>query len=97
MNYTQFIVYMGLYTDEFMDLQDYHKLQVTFTPAFILAHHWRWINRDLNDEPMRSKASTLDYPALYYIHNILVDNISGCRDSMGVVSTRDLFYLYSMR
>ena len=77
MSYTQFTMYIGLYTDEFMDSQDYRELQVDFAPAFILAHYRRRISRDLNYEPMRSKASTLKSLALYYIHKLLVHTISG--------------------
>ena len=97
MSYTQFAIYIGLYTDEFVDSQDYHELQVNFTVAFILAHYWRQINKDLNYELMRSKASTLESSAFCYIYKLLVHTINGCVDSMGVVSIRDLFYLYSMR
>ena len=68
-----------------------------FTPAFILAYYQRWINRDLNYEPMRSKALTLEPPALRYIHKLLVYMISGQESNTVVVSTRDLFFLYNMR
>ena len=46
---------------------------------------------------MRSKALTLESLALRYMHKLLVHTISGKWDSTKVVSTRDLFYLYSMR
>ena len=97
MSHTQFAVYIGLYTDELVDSQDYHKLQVNFAPMFILAHYCRWISRDSNYELMRSEASMLESPTLHYIHKLLVHTISRRRDSMGVVSTRDLFYLCSIR
>ena len=60
MSYIQFAVYMGLYTNEFMDSQDYHEIQVDFAPTFILAHYWRWIGRDLNYESTKLKALTLE-------------------------------------
>ena len=77
MSYTQFAIYIGLYTNEFMDSQEYQELQVDFNPSFILAHYWRRISKDLNYEPSRSKASTLESPTLRYIHKLLVHMISG--------------------
>ena len=97
MCYNQFVIYMGLYIDEFVESQDYHEIQVDFTPTFILAHYWRWINRDLNYESTRSKASTLESPFLRYIYKLLVHTINGRGDNTGVVSTKDLFYLHRMR
>ena len=77
MSYTQFTIYIGCYIDEFIDSQDYHELHVDFIPTFILAHYWRWINKDPNYKPTRSKALTLESLALRYIHKLLVHTISG--------------------
>ena len=63
---------------------------------FILAHYERWINKDLNYEPTRLKALTLESPAFHYIHKLLAHSINGHEDSIRVVSIKDLFYLYNM-
>src|SRR5262249_48703511 len=47
-------------------------------------------------EPTMSKSTFLRSPTLWYLHCFIVYNISGRRESTGVVTHQDLFCLWSM-
>ena len=96
-SYTQFSIDCGFYTKEFTQTDAYRELQVDWPSNFNDQQYWRSISREMEYAPTTSKASRLCHPELRYVHKLLVHTITGRRESTGVVSRRDLFYIYSMR
>ena len=93
-----FGVQLGLYSPTFVTTDEYRQSLLDFPDrttgeAFWIAHsrpgHTHY-------EPTRSKSTGLVSPVLRILHRIIAHSICGRRESTGVVTRRDLFYLYCL-
>ena len=72
----------------------YYTLRFKFWLAESPITIWRELIGESSYNLALSEASRLHSLALRYVHKFLVHSISGKKESTGVVSQRDLFYLY---
>ncbi|PPR88121.1 hypothetical protein GOBAR_AA32569 [Gossypium barbadense] len=94
MSVLEFGIALGLYTDEFMEEEDMNALphNIHISPSLC----WKDLAPlSLTYGPSRSKASALP-PSLRYLHAILAHTLIGRRESTGVVTTHDAYYLWCM-
>ncbi|KAK5833772.1 hypothetical protein PVK06_017630 [Gossypium arboreum] len=85
---------LGLYTEEFRVENELHALSrhIHFSPLKC----WDTLAPSTASyNPSRSKASVLP-PSLRYLHAILAYIITGRRESIGVVNTHDVYFLWCM-
>ncbi|PPS01973.1 hypothetical protein GOBAR_AA18688 [Gossypium barbadense] len=90
----EFEIALGLYTKEFMDDNELNTLHchICYSPSKC----WRdLVLASATYNPSCSKASAL-LPSLRYLHAILAHTLTGRRQSIGVVTTRDAYFLWSM-
>ncbi|KAK5772699.1 hypothetical protein PVK06_048993 [Gossypium arboreum] len=94
LSFPEFGVALGLYTEEFMDDDDFDSLyhRIHYSPS----NCWKALAPALATyDPSRSKASTFA-PSLRYLHAILTHTLTGRRESTGVVNTHDAYFLWSI-
>ncbi|PPR96342.1 hypothetical protein GOBAR_AA24324 [Gossypium barbadense] len=85
---------LGLYTEEFREENELHALSchIHFSPSKC----WHTLAPSTASyNPSYSKASVLP-PSLRYFHAILAHTITERRESIGVVNTHDVYFLWCM-
>ncbi|KAK5826005.1 hypothetical protein PVK06_020907 [Gossypium arboreum] len=87
----EFEIALRLYTEEFMDDNDVNTLHrhIHYSPSKCW---WDLIPAPATYDPSRSKASALP-TFLRYLHAILAHTLIGRRESTGVVTTHDAYFL----
>src|SRR5262249_49704449 len=94
---SQIRVACGFYTDEEVETPEYAASLVAIPEDIDPRTVWTSLTADASPyEPTMSKSTQLRSPALRYLHRFIVYSVSGQRESTGVVTHRDLFYLWSM-
>ena len=97
MSITEFSVACGFYTEEYTDSVDYDNSYTGFPSNFNPNAFWREItDSPINYNPSQSKSSVIKSPALKYMHRFIAFSLSGRKESTGVVTKTDLFYLWCM-
>ncbi|KAK5824213.1 hypothetical protein PVK06_018981 [Gossypium arboreum] len=87
----EFGIALGLYTKEFMDDNELNTLHRHI--HYSLSKCWRdLVPASATYDPSRSKALALP-PFLRYIHAILAHTLTGRRESTGVVTIHDAYFL----
>ncbi|KAK5775597.1 hypothetical protein PVK06_043503 [Gossypium arboreum] len=85
---------LGIYTDKFIGVDNFLHLyrHIHHSPSCC----WTDLTASqIHYDATRSKATSLS-PALWYIHALLAHTLTGSRESTGVVSTTDAYYIWSM-
>ncbi|KAK5793461.1 hypothetical protein PVK06_034609 [Gossypium arboreum] len=86
----EFGVALGLYTEEFMDDDDFDSLHRHIYCSS--SNCWKaLVPASATYDPSRSKASALA-PSLRYLHAILAHTLIGRQESTGVVNTNDTYF-----
>ncbi|PPS16307.1 hypothetical protein GOBAR_AA04271 [Gossypium barbadense] len=89
-----FGVALGLYTEEFMDDNELSTLHrhIHYSPSKC----WRdLVPASATYDPSHSKASALS-PSFGYLHAHLAHTLTGRRESTGIITTHDTYFLWSM-
>ena len=95
MSISEFGVALGLYSPTFVETDRYADSlsHGTSTRARqFWRSHARVGTRD-NYQPTKSKSTSLTSPMLRVLHRYIMHTICGRRESTGVVTVRDIFYL----
>ena len=95
---TEFSIHCGFYNIEFTSSPEYQQCLTDIGDA-IPGMVWNNFRApDTPDyDPRMTKGSAITDPAIRYLHRLITSTISGRRESTGVVSQRDLFYLHCFR
>ncbi|XP_039118260.1 uncharacterized protein LOC120254177 [Dioscorea cayenensis subsp. rotundata] len=96
MSVTEFSIALGLYELEFTRTFEYSNLFLELPVHITPSEYWRKVSRETVYNPARSKAAQLRDPAVRVVHALLSRSLSGLGESSGVVSTRDILFLWSM-
>ncbi|PPR99103.1 hypothetical protein GOBAR_AA21555 [Gossypium barbadense] len=94
MSVSEFGATLGLYTEEFMSFEVFLHLHCHIHHSLFCC----WTDLMVSTVPYdvsRSKLTSLP-PTLRYIHAILAHTLTGRRESTGVVSSTDAYFLWSM-
>lgn len=96
MSMTQFSVCLGLYTDDYIDNEEYAQLLTDYHHSLTPHRVDKMLYSEGQYESGISKSTCLSWPTYRYIHTIFNRLVNSHGDSIRVRSRQELLYIYSM-
>ena len=96
MSITEFSLSLGLYDVEYTCIEEYGELLLDLSLHITPVEYWQRINRGTTYDLARLKSLHSQRTNPKELFMLFLMYSSGQRDSAGVVSAKDIFYLYSM-
>ncbi|KAK4394161.1 Retrovirus-related Pol polyprotein from transposon.6, partial [Sesamum angolense] len=98
MTLTDFNIALGFTTTDLARTHEYQNSLCDYRDDFNAIKEWKDLAIDpLIYHPSKSKAHNLKNPVLKYVHRFLAFNFSGRRDTSGICSKAELFFLWCMK
>ncbi|KAL0373000.1 UNVERIFIED_CONTAM: Retrovirus-related Pol polyprotein from transposon.6 [Sesamum calycinum] len=98
MTLTEFNIVLGFTTVDLARTHEYQNSLCNCRDDFNAIKEWKDIAIDpLVYDPSRSKTHNLKIPVLKYAHHFLAFNFSGRKDTSGICSKAELFFLWCMK
>ncbi|KAK4389708.1 hypothetical protein Sango_2307800 [Sesamum angolense] len=98
MTLADFNIALGFTTTDLARTHEYQNSLCDYRDDFNAIKEWKDLAIDpLIYHPSRSKAHNLKNPVLKYVHRFLAFNFSGRKDTSGICSKAELFFLWCMK
>ena len=97
---TQFNLAFGFITREYAETREYGESACDFVEPFLTAYREVWEDMSVDMQrydPSRSRSSFLEDPSARYVQRLLAYSYSGRKDSSGIISRPELFFLWCMK
>ena len=94
---TEFNIAFGFITEEYAKSDEYLNSTCDFSENFEPVRLYRNLSTSDHYDPSKSKDSYLRDPVLKYIHRFLAFTFSGRKDSAGVLSKAEFYFLWCMQ
>ena len=94
---TQFNIAFGFITEEYANSDEYLNSTCDFSENFEPVSLYKTLSTAERYDPSKSKDSYLHDPVLKYIHRFLALTFSGRKDSAGVLSKAEFYFLWCMQ
>ncbi|XP_071909384.1 uncharacterized protein [Coffea arabica] len=97
---TQFNLAFGFITREYAETREYGESACDYIESFLSRYRavWEDMSTDRHRyDPSRSRSSFLKDPSARYVHRFLAYSYSGRKDSSGILSRPEFFFIWSMK
>ena len=97
---TQFNRAFGFITREYAGSREYAESACDYVEPFLSHYHDVWEDMSVDQQrydPSRSRSSFLKDPSARYVQRFLAYSYSGRKDSSGILSRPEFFFLWSMK